>query len=52
MLVAFGKDLDTLEAQLAGTSATQRMGLSQASVTTVLQESAEELASLHAALGA
>lgn len=51
LLVSFGKDLDALEAQLAGTSATQRMGLSQASVTTVLQESAEELASLHAALG-
>lgn len=51
LLVSFGKDPDALEAQLVGTSATQRMGLSHASVTTVLQESAEELASLHAALG-
>ena len=51
LLVSFGQDPEALEAQLVGTSATQRMGLSQASVTTVLQESAEELASLHAALG-
>ena len=51
LLAAFGNDPEALEAQLAATSASRRMGLSEATVTRVLQESAAELASLKAALG-
>jgi HD-like signal output (HDOD) protein len=51
LLVSFGTDPEALEAQLAGTSACQRMGLTQASVSKVLQESAAEVTSLQSALG-
>jgi HD-like signal output (HDOD) protein len=51
LLVSFGSNPEALEAQLAGTSASRRIGLTQASVAKVLEESAAELASLHAALG-
>ena len=51
LLACFPTDPEALEAQLAATTASQRLGLSGESVQKVLQESAAELASLHAALG-
>ncbi len=51
LLASFANDPDALEAQLAETPSSRRLGLSRDSVQKVLQESAAELASLHAALG-
>lgn len=51
LLACFPTDPEALEAQLAATSASRRLGLSAESVQKVLQESSTELASLHAALG-
>lgn len=51
VLACFPHDTEALEAQLAATSASSRLGLSAESVQKVLQESSAELASLHAALG-
>lgn len=50
LLASFPTDPEALEAQLAATSASRRLGLTAESVQKVLQESAAELASLHAAL--
>jgi HD-like signal output (HDOD) protein len=46
-----GADPAVLEAQLAGSFASIRMGLTPQSCQKVLEETADELASLHAALG-
>jgi HD-like signal output (HDOD) protein len=51
LLASFPSDPEALEAQLAATSSSTRLGLTGESVQKVLQESADELASLHAALG-
>lgn len=51
LLASFGTDTEALEAQLAATTATRHLGLTHESVSRVLQETATELASLHAALG-
>lgn len=50
LLASFPTDPDALEAQLAATTASRRLGLTADSVQKVLQESAAELATLHAAL--
>lgn len=50
LLASFPTDPEALEAQLAATSASRRLGLTAESVSKVLQESAAELATLHAAL--
>lgn len=52
LLASFPSDPEALEAQLAATTSSRRIGLTGESVQKVLQESAAELASLHAALGA
>jgi HD-like signal output (HDOD) protein len=51
LLAAHPDASPVLEAQLMGTAAARRLGLSMASVQKVLEESAAELAGLHAALG-
>jgi len=51
VLASFSSDPEALEAQLAETSASRRLGLSAETVHRVMQESAAELASLHSALG-
>jgi HD-like signal output (HDOD) protein len=51
LLVSHHKDLETLELQLGETGASTRLGITRDSVQKVLQETAEELASLHKALG-
>ncbi len=50
-LVLFHKDAAIMEAQLAATGASKRMGLTPESCQKALEETADELASLHAALG-
>jgi HD-like signal output (HDOD) protein len=50
-LVALQDDPDVMEAQLAEVSASRRLGLTRESCEKVLGETADELASLHAALG-
>ncbi len=50
-IVTLHKDPAVMEAQLAEAGATRRMGLTSESIQKVLKETAEELASLHAALG-
>jgi hypothetical protein len=52
MLATLQDAPDTLEAQLAEAPASRRLGITHESVNKVLQETASELASLHAALGA
>jgi HD-like signal output (HDOD) protein len=51
VLASFAEDPEALEVQLAATGSAQRLGLSADSVQKVLEESADELASLHSALG-
>lgn len=51
LLASYHGDALALEVQLAEATASRRMGLTQESVARVLQESADELASLNAALG-
>lgn len=51
LLACFPADSEALEAQLAETSSSRRLGLTRESVQKVLKDSAAELASLHAALG-
>jgi len=50
-LVTLQADPQIMEAQLAEASASRRMGLTPESCQKVLEETADELASLHAALG-
>jgi HD-like signal output (HDOD) protein len=50
-LVALQGDPEVMEVQLAEAGATRRMGLTPESIQKVLAETADELASLHAALG-
>jgi HD-like signal output (HDOD) protein len=52
MLATLQDAPETLEAQLSEAPASRRLGITHASVSKVLQESASELASLHDALGA
>jgi HD-like signal output (HDOD) protein len=52
MLATLQDAPDTLEAQLSEAPASRRLGITHESVSKVLQETASELASLHAALGA
>jgi len=50
-LVTLQNDPEVMEAALAATSASKRLGLTPQSCQKVLEETADELASLHAALG-
>ena len=50
-LVTLQDDPDVMEAQLAEVSASRRLGLTRESCEKVFEETADELASLHAALG-
>lgn len=50
-LVTLQDDPEVMEAQLAQVSASRRLGLTRESCEKVLEETADELASLHAALG-
>jgi HD-like signal output (HDOD) protein len=50
-LVSLQSDPEVMEAQLAEVSASRRLGLTHESCQKVLEETADELASLHAALG-
>jgi HD-like signal output (HDOD) protein len=52
MLATLQDAPEALEAQLSEAAASRRLGITHESVCKVLQESASELASLHAALGA
>src|SRR5688572_22088366 len=52
LLASYHGDALALEVQLAEAAASRRLGITQESVALVLQESADELASLNAALGA
>jgi HD-like signal output (HDOD) protein len=52
LLASYHGDALALEVQLAEAAASGRLGITQESVALVLQESADELASLNAALGA
>jgi len=52
ILASHHGDMLALEVQLAEASASRRLGLTQESVARVLQDSADELASLNSALGA
>jgi HD-like signal output (HDOD) protein len=52
LLASYHGDALALEVQLSEAAASRRLGITQESVALVLQESADELASLNAALGA